>query len=80
MTTEVANGFKLWVELKKSYESVIPGRHQTMLMALLRTDWTAAASRDFESALIDWELSTQRYEAQSGKHFDDDNKIATVLM
>ena len=36
MEAEVANGFKLWFELKRSYESVVPGRHQTMLMALLK--------------------------------------------
>ena len=33
MSNEVANSFKPWYELKKSYESIIPGRHQTMLMA-----------------------------------------------
>ena len=68
MAGEVANGFKVWHELKKSYESVVPGRHQMMLMALVRPNWMEIQSRDFESSLIDWEFSTFRDEQQSGQN------------
>jgi len=80
MTVEVSNGFKLWYELKDSYERAVPGRHQSMLMQLLRPSWSHVAPKEFESYLIDWELGVQRYESQSSKTFDDDNKIAVVLM
>ena len=80
MACEVGNGFKLWWELRHAYESMIPGRHQSMLMALLKPDWSSVPARDFESAILDWELAVQRYEQQSTKNFDDDNKLATVLM
>jgi len=80
MTVERGNGFKLWWELRRAYESHIPGRHQSMLMSLLKPEkWANVKSEDFEVSLLEWELDIQRYEQQSGKTFDDDHKVATVL-
>ena len=80
MSSEQGNGYKLWYELIRSYESKIPGRHQAMLMSLLKPErWTGVKGDAFESELLDWELDIQRYEHQIGKKFDDDNKVATVM-
>ena len=51
MAAEVSNGFKLWFELKESYERAVPGRHQSMLMQLLRPRWAHVAPKEFESYL-----------------------------
>jgi hypothetical protein len=80
MASEEGNGFKLWVALCREYESSVPGRHQSMLMALLKPlRWEHAKAADFEPLLLEWELEVQRYERQTGKSFDDDNRVATVL-
>ena len=51
-----------------------------MLMSLLKPEkWTGVKGDAFESELLDWELDTQRYEHQTGKKFDDDDKVATVM-
>ena len=80
MKSEEGDGFKLWWQLKREYESTVPGRHQAMFMALLKPEhWKEMSASQFEQALVDWELDFQNYEKQSGKAFDDDNCIATIL-
>ena len=80
MSCEQGNEYKLWYELIRGYESKIPGRHQAMLMSLpMPEKWAAVRGDAFEVELLEWELDVQRYEQQTGKVFDDDNKVATVM-
>ena len=80
MASERGNGFKLWWELTRAYESHIPGRHQAMLMSPLKPEkWSSVKFEDFEGVLLEWELDIQTYEQHSSKTFDDDHKVATVL-
>ena len=51
-----------------------------MLGGLLApTEWRTLEPAQFEKCLLEWELSVLKYEAQSGKVFGDDNRVAVVL-
>ena len=80
MGTTEKNGYALWYILKREYEPVVQGRYQTMLMALLKPEgWKDIPLHSFENILTDWETDITRYESQSSKTFDSDNRCATVL-
>ena len=80
MAAEEGNGFRLWWDLKREYEKPIPGRFQSWLCQLLNPKhWADSTAENFVTLLMDWELSIVNYEKQSGKKFDEDNKIATVI-
>ena len=59
---------------------MLGGRHQSMLSGLLApTGWRSSKTNEFASKLLEWEIDVASYEAQSGKVFDDDNRVAVVL-
>ena len=73
-------GYTLWWALVREYEAVVEGRHQAMLIHVMRPTWDVnMPAEKFNEALLQWELEVQQYEQQSGKTLHDDTKVAVVL-
>jgi hypothetical protein len=66
--------------LVRQYESQVEGRHQAMLVQIMRPVWPSDLTGEkFQEALLQWELDIQNYEHQSGELLPDKTKIAIVI-
>ena len=55
MRSEVTNIIKLWMDLLAEYEGREPGRHQVMLVGLLKRErWTNFNVAQFDEAVLEW--------------------------
>lgn len=80
LVQESLGTYSKWRLLLAEYEPRVPGRHQAMLGGLLApTGWKNLTRKQFETALMAWELTVNQYQAQSGKMFGDGNKVAVIL-
>ena len=80
MSSPRGEGFALWWTLVRQYESQVEGRHQAMLVQIMRPIWPSDLTGEkFQEALLQWELDIQNYEHQSGELLPDKTKIAIVI-